>query len=135
MSKMMKVAGRYDSTPRELDSGDAGALALNKHGWTQVDQFFKGNPFVANQTCAVADTEYIIDINASLGRNSRFGQLRAAQVNSGTVQVAFSHNGITHTAWLSHVYPGETIDLTGIDIDSIKVKSDGAGDVVTIVAY
>jgi len=91
-----------------------------------------GNPYVIETDCTVANTNYDIDANTALSHNGHFGFLKSKITNTGVVSVAFSYNSSTFTNFITDIQPGDSIDLDGMDIDTIRVKSTVAGDDVII---
>lgn len=94
-----------------------------------------GNPYIVEQDCAVADQNYDIDVNTNLGRNAHYGFIRSKSTNTGTVQVAISYNGVDFSGFMTELLPGETMTLDGMDINTIRVKSNVVGDDVIVEVH
>lgn len=104
-------------------------------GVLAVSQYSTGNPYIVTQDCTAAATNYDIDVHAALSRNGRYGFLKAASTNVGIVSAAFSFNGSTFTGFAGDINSGDSIDLDGMDIDTIRVKSTVAGDDVIVEVH
>lgn len=101
----------------------------------QAGPFGAGVPFAAQHAAAAGGDAALFDVAGSLGRNSRFGVLRAHPDNVDPLTVEFSGDGLAFSTPVPLLWPGDALSLDGIDLDSLRVTFGAAGDVVIMEAH
>lgn len=82
-----------------------------------------GKNFVDEDTSFVAgDSPKVLDVNDTLGRNGNRGYI--VNDGSGSISVEISHAGTNYTT-LFTMKNGETFDLTGWSVDTIRLTHTG----------
>ena len=138
---MVELAAAINSNRMDVTLTSAAEAALAElaaaitGGIMAVSPYNAGNPFITTQDCTLAATNYDIDVNTALARNGKFGFLKAASTNVGVVSAAFSYNGSTFTSFIGDINAGDSIDLDGMDVDTLRVKSTVAGDDVIVEVH
>jgi len=78
-----------------------------------------------------ADSPVTIDINSNLGRNASTGYLVCD--GSGDILIELSEDGSTFGTQFT-MKNGETLDLTGLDVDSIRITHSGTDSAYRLFA-
>lgn len=100
--------------------------------------FAPGNPFSEELlTGGSVDTWQTIAINPALGRNAHRGFIKSASINPSTsiISIEFSHNGVSFSKAFEDLRPDQSISLDGMDIHSIRVRSNLANDQFHVMAW
>jgi hypothetical protein len=125
----LKFGGKANScAPLDVEDGDRTNAWFDLNGRLMIGLYSPGNPYITEQNCTLANANYDLDINASLSRNGHFGFVKSKSTNSGIIQISISYDGTTFTPFMTELLPGESMNLNGMDIDTIRVKSSVPGD-------
>jgi hypothetical protein len=82
-----------------------------------------GKNFVNEDTSFIAgDSPIALDVNNTLGRNGNRGYIIVD--GSGNISVEISHDGTNYTT-LFTMKSGESLDLTGWSVDTIRLTHSG----------
>jgi len=130
-SEPLLIGGRYDSSARTLNTGDAGAIALNASGHvlTAISDGTEilGHGTVAHTTMNVTDSAVALPI-----ADIKHADIMATLANTGIVYIGAS--GVDATTGIA-LYPG---DVYSVDIESLQLLyaiSTVSGDDLNIVIY
>jgi len=99
-------------------------------------EYTENTPWIEEKILTDANTDYIVNIKDALGRNAHHGWVKAKSTNSGIVKFKISPDGYHYTTnWHEDFKAGDSFDLEGMDVDTIKFRSDTAGDGVIVCAW
>ena len=93
-----------------------------------------GNPFVVNTNVASAGTPNDHDFNTALSQNASNVVISNTH-GTGTLEVDSSWNGAAFTGVDMTIGPGETLTLTDVNIDTLRVDADTPGTTYWVRAW
>lgn len=105
-----------------------GLVDLNGADIAPAKDFTAGNPHISTVTVTTAGTPVDLDLNASLGRNAHHGFIKAPSTNTGMMKVKTSSDGSTFSGEHDDIEKRNSVDLDGMDIDTLRVDSTVDGE-------
>jgi len=87
-----------------------------------------GNPYTILKTITTAGSPEDVNVNAQLGRNAHKGYIKAYRTNTGIIKVKLSNDGSNFTSEWEELEKGDVLDITDLDVHTIKLDCTVDGE-------